>query len=166
LSDLEVRTTTIGDFITNGAPSQDPYDLVITNPPFSIAMDFIRKGLELDTRYVVILQRLNYLGSGARFSFMSENPPDLYILPNRVSFKASGKADSVEYAWFVWDKQNLSRKNGIYTMLDLTSKEERKKDREYMQDLGIFPEPEVSQDVLEALAEIKVDLQKEEVSDR
>jgi len=142
LSDLGVRTTTIGDFITNGPSAEVPYDLVITNPPFSLTMEFIRRSLELNTRYIVMLQRLNYIGSETRFQFMDDNPPDLYVLPNRVSFKASGKADSVEYAWFVWDKQDLARVYGRYTLLALTSKAERKQDRERMQALGIFPESE------------------------
>lgn len=168
LSDLEVRNTTIGDFIANGSPTEGPYDLTITNPPFSITMEFIRRSLKLNTRYVVMLQRLNYIGSEIRHAFMQECPPDLYVIPNRVSFKASGKADSVEYAWFVWDKFNLHRDHGAHTMLALTSKEERKKDREYMQDIGIFPEPEpASNEVASAVAEVLAAFKEEEsLSDR
>ena len=141
LKDLGVRTTTIDDFIAGGPPPLTAYDLVITNPPFSITMEFIRRSLELDTRYVVMLQRLNYIGTETRFGFMKANPPDMYVLPNRPSFQSSGKTDSIEYAWFVWDKLNLARPNGLYTMLGLTSKEERNADLTLMHEQGIFPEP-------------------------
>jgi hypothetical protein len=104
-------------------------------------MEFIRRSLELNTRYVVMLQRLNYIGTETRFPFMKMNPPDIYVLPNRPSFKSTGETDSIEYAWFVWDKLNLVRPNGLYTMLNLTSKEERKADLTAMHELGIFPEP-------------------------
>lgn len=36
---------------------------------------------------------------------MRSHTPDIYVLPNRPSFSGKG-TDSIEYAWFVWRKEN------------------------------------------------------------
>lgn len=142
LQKLGVEQIRIGDYFTGGPPQNDlPYDMIITNPPFSLAMEFIHRSMEANTRFVAMLLRLNYIGSQKRFSFMSKFPPELYVIPNRPSFKGTGETDSIEYAWFVWDKENLGTP-GTYTLLDLTSKEERYEEHERLKELGIFPELE------------------------
>jgi hypothetical protein len=80
-----------------------PVDLIFTNPPFSIAQEFIEHSLQLaDT--VFMLLRLNYLASIKRYEWWSKNPPSaLYVLSKRPSFTGSG-TDATDYAWFVWDK--------------------------------------------------------------
>jgi len=138
LNALGVRNISIGDYFVNGPPSEEEYAMIISNPPFSLAMEFIRRSLESKTRFVVMLQRMNYIGSERRHPFMSTCPPDLYVLPNRPSFKADGSTDSIEYAWFVWDKMTLGSP-GKYTLLDLTPKEERKAEHERIKNNGIFP---------------------------
>lgn len=76
--------------------------VIITNPPFKHALSFAKKLLEEYTASTIcLLLRLNFLGSAERSSFMRENMPDIYILPNRPSFTGVG-SDSIEYAWFVW----------------------------------------------------------------
>ncbi|MFA6049723.1 MAG: hypothetical protein WC761_00730 [Candidatus Paceibacterota bacterium] len=79
--------------------------VIITNPPFNKALEFIKKGIEMEAEYVCMLLRLNFLGSAERSTFMRENTPDIYVLPNRPSFTGKG-TDSIEYAWFVWRKEN------------------------------------------------------------
>ena len=66
----------------------DTVDLIITNPPFSLAREFIEKSLkESDT--VIYLLRLNYLGSSARKKFWNDNPPShVFVLSNRPKFIA------------------------------------------------------------------------------
>lgn len=79
------------------------YDLIITNPPFSLAMEFLQKSLqEADT--VVYLLRLNFLGSQKRKAFWQANRPShILVLSKRPSFTGGG-TDSIEYAWFCWDR--------------------------------------------------------------
>lgn len=79
--------------------------VIITNPPFNQALSFIKKSMELKAEYICMLLRLNFLGSAERSTFMRENTPDIYVLPNRPSFTGKG-TDSIEYAWFVWRKEN------------------------------------------------------------
>jgi len=79
------------------------YDLILTNPPFSLAMEFIEKAMkESDT--VCMLLRINFLGSQVRKPFWLRNTPTgLIILSKRPSFTGKG-TDSIDYAWFLWDK--------------------------------------------------------------
>lgn len=84
-----------------------PYDLVITNPPFSLAMEVILASLKLvrDGGFVVMLLRLNFLGSAERLPFFQANPPKrIYVHHRRLSFLPSGKQDSIEYAHMVWQR--------------------------------------------------------------
>lgn len=113
---------TIGDFIAwetppPGSPTQ--FDVIITNPPFSLAMPIIRKSLEL-ADYVVMLLRLNYVGSSDRTPFFKEFMPDIYVIPERPSFDGEG-ADSIEYAWFLFGQpEKRKRSRGTIELLDTT----------------------------------------------
>ncbi len=89
------------DFLTWEPPTK--YNVVLTNPPFNQAMEFIQKSRSLSER-VAMLLRLNFLGSQERAEFHRNNPADIYVLPKRPSFKWKG-SDNCEYAWFVWGEQ-------------------------------------------------------------
>lgn len=81
-------------------------DLIITNPPYNLAEQFIRKALTevKEDGLVVMLLRLNFLGSQKRASFFSEYMPhSVYIHSKRPSFTNKG-TDSTEYAHFVWQR--------------------------------------------------------------
>lgn len=87
---------------------QDTFDLIITNPPFLQALEFIQKAL-FDIKpygYVVMLLRLNFLGSIKRLPFWQEHPPTwIFVHSKRISFTPDGKTDSIEYMHAVWQKQ-------------------------------------------------------------
>lgn len=72
------------DYLTHTPPHQ--YDLIITNPPFSLALEFLQKSLqEADT--VCYLLRLNFLGSQKRRVFWQANRPShVLVLPERPVF--------------------------------------------------------------------------------
>ena len=77
------------------------YDLVITNPPFSLAQEFIEHAMTMAPT-VIMLLRINFLGAQARYDFWQMYPPDgLVILSKRPSFTGKG-TDSIDYAWFIW----------------------------------------------------------------
>ena len=80
---------------------------IITNPPFSIALDVIKKALKdvSDDGFVVMLLRLNFFGGKLRKSFWDEFMPKYcFVHHRRMSFTDDGKTDSIEYAHFVWQK--------------------------------------------------------------
>ena len=87
------------------------YDLIITNPPFALAQEICTKALD-DVRpggYVVMLLRLNFLGSLRRRSFWNTfRPQAIYVHSKRLSFTPDGKTDSIEYMHVVWQKGHES----------------------------------------------------------
>ena len=91
-------------------------DLIVTNPPFSLALEFLEKSLR-EAEVVVYLLRLNFLGSQKRKPFWEKNPPShIFVLSKRPSFTGKG-TDATEYAWFVWDKKGaIKRDRGIYVL--------------------------------------------------
>lgn len=94
------------------------FDLIISNPPFNLALEFIKKALEdvNERGFVVFLLRLNFFGSQSRKKFFTENMPKYcFVHSKRISFfpedfeldgkvYKKGSTDSIEYAHFVWQK--------------------------------------------------------------
>lgn len=86
-----------------------PYTMIVTNPPFSISTEFAEKAIEEveDGGYVIMLQRLNWLGSKKRKPFWDKMPlRAIFVHHKRAGFnpeKPSAK-DSIEYAHFVFKK--------------------------------------------------------------
>lgn len=111
------------DFLTLGYDKTAlKFDVIITNPPYSLAQGFIEKSLQM-ANHVAMLLRLNYLAGGKRVDFMRAMPPDVYVLPNRPSFTGQG-TDATEYAWFVW-RPIAGRSCGNLRVLPATPKSER-----------------------------------------
>ena len=79
-------------------------ELVVTNPPFSLAMEFVQRALEevAPGGTVAMLLRLPWLASQKRAPWLRENTPSVYVLPTRPSFTGKG-TDATDYAWMVWD---------------------------------------------------------------
>lgn len=86
---------------------KNKYDLIITNPPFNIAINVIEKALD-DVKkggIVVMLERLNFFGSIKRKPFWDKHLPKYsFIHHERMSFTPNGKTDSIEYCHMVWEK--------------------------------------------------------------
>jgi hypothetical protein len=75
------------DFLT-WVPGYTQYDVAITNPPFSLAFEFARKMTQV-ARHSFLLTRLNILEAGkksGRLKWLSQNTPDVYVLPDRPCF--------------------------------------------------------------------------------
>lgn len=83
------------------------YNVIITNPPFNMALDIINKALKdvSDGGFVIMLVRLNFFGSRARHSFFQDNMPKYcFVHHERMSFTDGGQTDSIEYCHMVWQK--------------------------------------------------------------
>lgn len=98
------------------------YAVAMGNPPYRLAEQFIERSLEV-SKVVCFLLRVNFLASAERNTFMRSNTPDIYVLPNRPSFRGVG-TDSPEYAWFLWSRER--RTTGILSVLATTPKEIRR----------------------------------------
>lgn len=102
--------------------NRDRFDVLITNPPFSLAEDFMAKGMKI-AHYTCLFLRINFLASKSRCSFLRMFPPDVFVLPNRPSFTGNNRTDATEYAWFIWPAH--ARDHGQLKILARTAKAER-----------------------------------------
>jgi hypothetical protein len=104
----EIREDIPKDYLTK---KYGRFDLIVTNPPFSLAQEFLLKSLS-EADCVCYLMRLNFLGSQKRKALWESIgvPDKLIVLSKRPSFTGKG-TDSIEYAWFCWDKVDIVRKN-------------------------------------------------------
>jgi hypothetical protein len=93
-------------------------NVVLTNPPFSQAADFLTKSLR-SADHVVLLLRLSFLSSQGRYSLLKNNVPNVYVLPERPSF-AHGTTDKWDYAWFHWDSRKSPNLSGRIVYLQRT----------------------------------------------
>lgn len=118
-----------GDYLRGGFDIVQPH-IIISNPPFLHAQEFVERSLELvkDGGYVIMLLRLNFFGSRKRKPFFDKHmPSECYIHHRRMSFipqdrldesgkliAKSGQTDSIEYAHFVWRKKHISDYTATY----------------------------------------------------
>ncbi len=103
---LDIREDSLAETVDDYmgyAPLTAP-DIIITNPPFNLALPIIKKALTdvKNDGYVIMLLRLNFFGSKNRFPFFEENMPKYtYVHHRRISF-TNGATDSIEYMHAVW----------------------------------------------------------------
>lgn len=107
-------------------PVGGPWEVIITNPPFSHAEAFVRRSLDVVAPggTVAMFLRLAFLESQGRAALLRERPPDVFILPARPSFKRSAGrtiTDRWAYAWFVWGPG----RGGRWQLLDDTRPKKR-----------------------------------------
>lgn len=84
-----------------------PPDLIITNPPYRYAKEFIMNSLDLVAANgkVIMLLRINYLGAQTRHLWWQRVMPfldEILVLSSRPKF-TNGSSDATEYAWFVFN---------------------------------------------------------------
>lgn len=87
---------------------------IITNPPYSMALDFVKHGYKIlqDGCTMAMLLRLNFLEGQKRGAFFQKHPPNrVLVFSKRVTCAMNGdfekyKSGAQAYAWFVWEKGN------------------------------------------------------------
>lgn len=89
---------------------------IVTNPPYNLAQQFVKSGLEKSDKKFALLLRLAFLEGVERANtiFSSTPPSRVWVFSERITFypknavkKGSG---TTAYAWFVWDKDH---NNGV-----------------------------------------------------
>lgn len=107
--------TIIQDFLT--VDNKKTYDLIITNPPFSLAKEFAEHSIDLlnDKGLLCLFLKIEFLESEKRKVFFEKYPPKyIYVFSNRMSTwnngneidpKTGKKWSTVMcHAWFIWEK--------------------------------------------------------------
>lgn len=112
----------VADYLFGPVPA--PVGWTITNPPFKLAEEFIRRAIETSTHGVAMLVRTSFLESEGREQLFAENPPShVLIFAERVvmlrgrlvrantpdpanidpATGAPRKASTAtSYAWLIW----------------------------------------------------------------
>lgn len=92
------------------------FDWIVTNPPFSLASEFVRLGLHRARRGVALLARASLLESIGRYELMFGAEGLCVFSPfiERVAMTLGGwdpkASTATAYAWFIWLKPELKAK--------------------------------------------------------
>ena len=101
------------DFLYADLP--DGVDWIITNPPFSLAEQFIRRAACFNVPFAFLLKS-QFWHSGKRYSlFMERRPRFVLPLTWRPDFTGQGSS-LMDVLWCVWDA-DISRQETIYIPL-------------------------------------------------
>lgn len=114
------------DFLTNKTFDLplSKFSLVVGNPPFSRAVEFVNRALDIGAENVVFLLRQTIEGSKERVEFWRTNKPAyIYSIPDRITFKGKG-SDSAYHNFYVWKKG--FKEETIFRFLPHTPLRERK----------------------------------------
>ena len=107
--------TIVQDFLT--WETNEKFEGIITNPPYSLAMEFAEKGIELleEDGVMALFLKLQFLEGSKRKSFFEKYPPKyIYVFRNRMATWKNGSsvnpetnkkwAETICFAWFIWEK--------------------------------------------------------------
>jgi hypothetical protein len=114
-----VGTVSPRDFLTGDVNANESI-AIVSNPPYTLAQQFIEKAIDDGCRYHVWLLRLAFMESKSRKPFFEKHPPSrVWVsssrLPmmHRYGWDGLRAASNIAYAWFVWDKASTD-KNQIH----------------------------------------------------
>lgn len=100
----------IGNFLEI-KPRKHKFNAVISNPPFSIARDFVDHGLKfVDTGgYIVMLHRIGWIGTIDRSYWLNESCLKYMIVITKrpvweIDGRDNNRADNIDYAFYVFKK--------------------------------------------------------------
>lgn len=115
LVDRGYPNTIVQDFLT--WETDRKFEGIITNPPFSLAQEFIKKGMELltDDGQMAMFLKIQFLEGAKRKEFFEKYPPKyIYVFRNRMATWNNGNevdpntgkrwATTMCHAWFIWEK--------------------------------------------------------------
>ena len=95
----------------------DRYDNIITNPPYSLANEFILKAKQITNNKMAMLLPLNYLHGVTRYNeiYLDRKFPlkAVYVfcrygmLEETIRDDGTYRTGMMVYAWYIWDKDYL-----------------------------------------------------------
>jgi hypothetical protein len=98
-----------GDFLT----LKERVSTIVTNPPFTLAGEFIKKAKTLTSRKFCFFLKIQFLeGVGRLEMFRDEKFPlaRVHVFSSRVTLRKNGvekgASGTMCFAWFVWDKKH------------------------------------------------------------
>lgn len=114
--------TIVHDFLT--WDTDEKFDCIITNPPYSLAGEFVEKSMELLNEgydedgqpkgQLIMFLKIQFLESAKRKELFEKYPPKyIYVFRDRMATWNNGEpldpngkrwATTMCHAWFVWEK--------------------------------------------------------------
>lgn len=85
---------------------------IVTNPPFKLAVPFVRKSLQLYSGKIAMLLKIAFLEGQERAGLFAESPlARVHVFSQRLAFVPGGTSDArkldgggmMAFAWFVWE---------------------------------------------------------------
>ena len=114
--DRDYEGTIVQDFLTTTKTDFPMSPDIITNPPYSIATEFVQHCLDIsmDGTKIAMLLKIQFLESQIRWEIFKNNPPiRIYTFVNRVNCWKNGvkpkTSSAVFYAWFIWEKGYIGK---------------------------------------------------------
>ena len=92
------------------------YQTVITNPPFNLFQEFVKKALSVAEKKVIMFGKLQALEGIKRATFLENTPlKTVYVFKRRQQPMRNGKeldektgkkmSSTMAFAWYVWEKE-------------------------------------------------------------
>lgn len=79
-----------------------PRETIITNPPFALADDFVRKAMSFQPRFFALLLKQTFWNAAGRSGLWAQFPPaDFRPLAWRLDFTGGG-SPTMDCAWCIW----------------------------------------------------------------
>lgn len=115
LVDRGYPNTLVADFLTHDFLGQK-FDNVVTNPPYSLAQEFLEKSMEVvnDGGKIAMFLKIQFLEGAKRREMFKKYPPKyIYVFSKRqnpwrngspVDEKGKPWSSTMCFAWFVWEK--------------------------------------------------------------
>lgn len=101
------------DFLAAPEIIAGPHDAIITNPPYELATEFIKKALDFmqpSRGIVAMLLRTDFDHAASRRCLFADHPAfaEKIVLTKRIKwFEDSKGQPSFNHAWFRWDWQHI-----------------------------------------------------------
>ena len=116
------------DFLVDWSMDQPDADWIITNPPFRLGADFVRRGLTLARRGVAMFVRSAFVEGADRYSTLFRDCPETFVLPfvervviwkgvlldpdvpvwhpatDKSPAQLKKPASATAYSWLIWRK--------------------------------------------------------------
>ena len=108
-SDIRKGTNIYGEQGVDFLRDYRKVDNIVTNPPYSLAREFIMHALDCANKKVAMLLKLVFLEGVSRYDLFRDTPlKTVYVFCRRQKITKQGiemkNSSMIAYAWFVWDK--------------------------------------------------------------